>query len=103
MRGIHIGILPEGTRTIDGNIGTLKKGGFHMAINTGTPIIPVGVSGAFNFKPKNRWWFRPGPISINIGDTISPNIYSDLGVDGLKNMVARSLNKLSGGAYDEIK
>ena len=50
--GVHIGILPEGTRTLDGNIGPMKKGGFHMAINTETSIIPVGVYGAFNFKPK---------------------------------------------------
>ena len=98
--GIHIGILPEGTRTLDGNIGPMKKGGFHMAINTGTSIVPVGISGAFDFKPKNRWWFRPGPININIGSAINPNIYSDLGVDGLKNKVEQTLIKLSGGAYE---
>ena len=96
-RGIHIGILPEGTRTVDGKIGDMKKGGFHMAINTGISIVPVGVSGAFNFKPKNRWWFRPGPITINIGDSINPNIYSDLGVDGLKNKVGQALKTLSEG------
>ena len=99
-KGIHIGILPEGTRTVDGKIGEMKKGGFHMAINTGTSIIPVGISGAFDFKPKNRWWFRPGLISINIGEVINPNIYSDLGVDGLKNKVGVALKILSGGTYE---
>ena len=31
-QGIHIGILPEGTRTVNGLLGPLKKGGFHMAL-----------------------------------------------------------------------
>ena len=96
-QGIHIGILPEGTRTIDGKMREFKKGGFHMAINTGIAIIPVGVSGAFDFKPKNRWWFRPGPIIINIGNAINPNLYSELGIDGLKNKVRQTLITLSGG------
>ena len=95
-KGIHIGILPEGTRTIDGNIGAMKKGGFHMAINTGISIIPVGVSGAFDFKPKNRWWFRPGLITVNIGDAINPDLYGELGVDGLVTKVGQAIKTLSG-------
>ena len=99
-QGIHIGILPEGTRTMDGKIKPFKKGGFHMAINTNTSIVPVGVSGAYEFKPKHRWWFRPGPITINIGDAINPNIYSELGVDGLKNKVGQAIKTLSGGLHE---
>ena len=99
-QNIHIGILPEGTRTLNGSLGPLKKGGFHMAINTGTSIIPVGVSGAFDFKPKNRWWFRPVPITINIGNAISPSIYSELGIDGLINKVGQAIKTLSGGTNE---
>ena len=94
--GIHIGILPEGTRTLDGKIKPLKKGGFHMAINTKTPIIPVGISGAFEFKPKNRWWMKPGLVTINIGDPISIDDYTALGVDGLSTKVEKLLKSLSG-------
>ena len=95
-QGIHIGILPEGTRTLDGKMKPLKKGGFHMAINTNTPIIPVGVSGAFEFKPKNRWWMKPGLVTVNIGDPISINDYTTLGVDGLSTKVEKLLKSLSG-------
>ena len=101
-QGIHIGILPEGTRTVDGNMGILKKGGFHMAINTRTPIIPVGVSGAYEFKPKNRWWLRPGPITINIGKAINPNTYDTLGIEGLKDTVELALKTLLDGS-NEVK
>ena len=99
-KGVHIGILPEGTRTIDGNIGEMKKGGFHMAINTGISIIPVGVSGAFDFKPKNRWWTKPVPIVINIGETINTDTYDELGLEGLMGVVEKKLQQLSGGQYE---
>ena len=91
---IHIGILPEGTRTTDGEMKVFKKGGFHMAINTKTPIIPVGVIGAYNFKPKQRWWIKPGPIIINIGKPTNVESYESLGVDGLSNSVEKSIKNL---------
>ena len=77
-----------------------KKGGFHMAINTNTAIIPVGVSGAYNFKPKDRWWMMSGPISVNIGTPTNISEYSDLGVDGLKNKVELAIKELSGECYE---
>ena len=99
-QGIHIGILPEGTRTLDGKMKELKKGGFHMAINTNTAIVPVGVSGAYNFKPKDRWWMKPGPISITIGSPTNVSEYSDLGVDGLKNAVEKTIKELLGESHE---
>ena len=97
---MHIGILPEGTRTIDGKIQKFKKGGFHMAINTNTAIIPVGVSGAYSFKPKDRWWMKPGSIYINIGSPTNVSEYSELGVNGLKNKVELAIKELSGENYE---
>jgi len=99
--GVHIGILPEGSRTTTGKMRPLKKGGFHMALNTGISILPVGVSGAFTFKPKNRWWLRPGPITINIGEPIHHGEYVDLGVDGLLNRVESKLKELSGENHED--
>ena len=95
-QGIHIGILPEGTRTLTGTMGPLKKGGFHMAINTKTSIIPIGISGAFSFKPKNRWWILPGKIHINIGSPINVQDFKTKDIDTLINLVANKLKELSG-------
>ena len=46
-KGYHIAIFPEGTRTVSGMLSPLKKGGFHMAKNTNTNIIPIAVKGLF--------------------------------------------------------
>ena len=53
--GYHLAIFPEGTRTITGELSPFKKGGFHMAINTNTKILPIAVKGLYNIKPRNRW------------------------------------------------
>ena len=101
-QGIHIGILPEGTRSLNGKMLPLKKGGFHMAINTNTAIVPVGIRGAFSFKPKNRWWTMPTKITINIGEKINTKIYSEIGIKGLKNLVESKLKALSGENNDKL-
>ena len=54
-KGYHIAIFPEGTRTITGKLAQLKKGGFHLAVNTKAKILPVVVKGLFKIKPKTRW------------------------------------------------
>ncbi len=93
--GYHIGILPEGTRTTDGKVKRLKKGGFHMAVNTQTPIIPVGVKGAFEFKPKTRWTLKPGKVVLTVGAPTNPDDYEVLGVNGLLEKIQKEIERLS--------
>ena len=49
--GIVLWIAPEGTRSKDGKLLPLKGGGFRLAIDTATTIIPVGFRGA----PRDCW------------------------------------------------
>ncbi|MCA1962070.1 MAG: 1-acyl-sn-glycerol-3-phosphate acyltransferase [Desulfomonile sp.] len=63
-------IYPEGTRTKDGNVQAFKKGGFMLAVNTGIPILPVTVNGAFKMLPKTAYLPIPGHITVTIGDPI---------------------------------
>ena len=74
--GYHVVIFPEGTRTTDGKLQKFKKGGFHMALNTGVSIIPVAVKGGFRFKPKTRWYIKPSIVDIIVGEPIDINNYS---------------------------
>ena len=92
--GTHIGILPEGSRTTSGRMLPFKKGPFHMAINTQTPILPVVVKGGFKFKPKNRWYIKPGIIDIEVGEPIDVTEYSSKDVDSLLNKTHSIFNQL---------
>ena len=69
--GYHIVILPEGTRTKNGQLGQFKKGGFHLAINTNARILPIITRGLYDIKPVNRFTINPGKININIGHPIT--------------------------------
>ena len=92
--GYHIVIFPEGTRTKNGKLQPFKKGGFHMAINTQTPIIPVIVKGGAKYKPKNRWYIKPTIIDIEVGDPINEKNYSIDDVDTLLNETHSIFKKL---------
>ena len=74
--GYHVVIFTEGTRTTTGKLQKFKKGGFHMALNTQVPILPLVVKGGFKFKPKNRWYIKPSIIDISVGEPIDINQYS---------------------------
>jgi len=71
QEGYHIAIFPEGTRTTTGDLNTFKKGGFHMAINTQTKILPVITQGLYSIKPKTRWTIHPGEATMIIKNPIS--------------------------------
>ena len=53
--GISVLIFPEGTRSRTGEIGPFKAGGFVMAVRTGTPILPLVISGSSDALPKKSW------------------------------------------------
>jgi 1-acyl-sn-glycerol-3-phosphate acyltransferase len=59
-------ILPEGTRTRDGNLGPFKRGGFLLALETGLDILPLVQSGAFRIARKGSLLIRPGRVDIAI-------------------------------------
>jgi len=59
--GHHVWIAPEGTRSLDGKLGPLKKGGFMLAADTGTPILPLAIDGTREaMRPKGGWKIRQG-------------------------------------------
>lgn len=69
--GVSIGIAPEGHRTRDGKMGPLKKGGFHLARQTATPILPVAINGTYRVLPPDTIRMRPGmPVRVIIGAPI---------------------------------
>jgi len=41
-------IAPEGTRSLDGQLGTFKRGGFHLAMDAGLRILPIAVDGTLH-------------------------------------------------------
>lgn len=69
--GVSIWAAPEGTRSRDGRIGKLKKGGFHLAIDTETPIVPVAIRGTIDILPRGSRSMTKGQrVTVTIGAPI---------------------------------
>jgi 1-acyl-sn-glycerol-3-phosphate acyltransferase len=69
--GVSIYLAPEGTRSRDGRIGTLKKGGFRLALATGAPIVPVAIRGTIDILPRDGLSARTGqPVEVAVGAPI---------------------------------
>ena len=69
--GVSIVIFPEGTRSLDGKLKGFKKGGFHLAIKSKRPMVPVSISGTFSILPKKGFRVRPRAVRIYVGEPVS--------------------------------
>jgi 1-acyl-sn-glycerol-3-phosphate acyltransferase len=69
--GDSVLIFPEGTRTRDGNLGPFKKGGFHLAVRAGVPIVPVALRGTRALMPRGSYLLRAGTVTAIIGQPIA--------------------------------
>jgi len=61
-RGDVLGIFPEGGRSEWGVMGELRNGVARLALETGAPIVPVTIGGAYRAWPK--WKLLPKPARI---------------------------------------
>jgi 1-acyl-sn-glycerol-3-phosphate acyltransferase len=69
--GVSLVVFPEGTRSSEGNLLPFKRGGFLLALETGTPIVPVTINGSGALLPKGDWRLRGGQIEITVGPAVS--------------------------------
>jgi 1-acyl-sn-glycerol-3-phosphate acyltransferase len=75
-KGISILVFPEGTRSRNGKLLPFKKAGFLLAMRTGLPIVPVGISGARAVLGADGILVRRGRIEVRVGDPIPSDGYT---------------------------
>jgi len=67
--GRVLGTFPEGTRSPTGALQQAKDGVTLLALRSGAPILPIGVSGTDRFWPRGRKvWRFGGRISMRVGE-----------------------------------
>jgi 1-acyl-sn-glycerol-3-phosphate acyltransferase len=91
--GICAFVFPEGTRSRDGYLHKLKKGGFKLAIQANVPIIPVTIIGSRQVLPPNEIIFRPGPIDMYVDAPIPTDGLTDADLEPLMENVYNTMAK----------
>jgi 1-acyl-sn-glycerol-3-phosphate acyltransferase len=89
--GVSVWIAPEGARTRDGMVLPLQKSGFHLALGTRAPIVPVAIRGTFDILPPGATAMRRGrEVVVTIGE---PILLDGRGVPALMEAVSTFLHR----------
>ncbi|MBM4298945.1 MAG: 1-acyl-sn-glycerol-3-phosphate acyltransferase [Deltaproteobacteria bacterium] len=68
--GISVVVFPEGSRTRDGRLQPFKKGGFLLAVETKTDVVPVTIIGSRKLLPSGAWRLGSGTVEVAIDNPI---------------------------------
>ena len=90
--GRSVLVFPEGSRSNDGKLARFKKGGFHLATQSGAPVVPMYIDGVFEILPVGSWRLKwpKRPVTVKFGDPL----YSK-NVEELRQLTFDSITQLS--------
>jgi len=84
--GVLMVIFPEGTRIINGPIGTFKAGSFKVATKAKAAIVPLTI---YNSHIVGKRWPLPTTIKIKVHDPIPYEAYKDMDTSAIAEMVEK--------------
>ncbi len=76
--GVHILVFPEGTRSRNGRLLPFKRGPFHLALESGAPIVPMTVTGTENMMHKGSMRVLPGTATVHFHEAVIPGDYPNV-------------------------
>jgi 1-acyl-sn-glycerol-3-phosphate acyltransferase len=68
--------FPEGTFVGPPGLLPFRMGAFLIAAETGTPVVPVALSGSRNVLPPGSWRLERGAVTVRIGVAIVPESHT---------------------------
>ena len=75
-KGFNVVIFPEGTTSETGEIAAFKKGGFVMARESKSPILPVRIFDSNIVWPTNPYKLKPHKVVVKIGESLEHSDYA---------------------------
>jgi 1-acyl-sn-glycerol-3-phosphate acyltransferase len=75
-KGYSFLIYPEGTRSWEGKMLPFRRGGFFLALETGTPIVPVTIAGTYELMPRGARSIRKGRVRIAFHEPVAVEGYA---------------------------
>lgn len=71
-QGFLVGLFPEGTRSVDGQLGPFRPGFAALVRRTDLPIIPVGIAGANRALGRGSIFLKPCRVCVVFGKPLTP-------------------------------
>lgn len=82
--GTSIWIAPEGTRSRSGELGEFRKGGFHLALQSGCRILPISINGTRAVLPAKGARVTDGcAVRVVVHPPVDPRDYGEARRDEL--------------------
>ena len=69
-KGEAFGIYPEGTRSRDGRLYRGRTGVGHLALTSGAPVVPVGLTGTEDLQPVGSTVPRLAKVTVRFGEPL---------------------------------
>jgi len=99
-KGISIMMFPEGTRSLNNEIGFFKRGAFQLAIQTNTALLPVLIDGTGGILPKHGLIFNSvHNITIRVLNPVDP---ADFGTEN-PDILALKMSTAMKSALTELR
>ena len=86
-----VALFPEGTRSLDGELGEIKPGIALIAARAKVPIVPTAIAGTFEAWPRRRLLPTPHPIRIHFGTPISVEEIGSLSSEAVTELIRSRL------------
>ncbi|MFW6140756.1 MAG: lysophospholipid acyltransferase family protein [Acidobacteriota bacterium] len=86
-------VFPEGTRSHTGELQKFKRGGFFLAIDSQTSIVPVSILGTYDLMPRGNYFIKKGRVKIVFHPPLSVQGYTHEKMSGLIEKVVDRISK----------
>ncbi|MDP6600056.1 MAG: lysophospholipid acyltransferase family protein [Candidatus Woesearchaeota archaeon] len=103
--GEIVGIFPEGTRSIDGELQQAKSGIAKLAIAAKVPVLPIGIIDSHKILPKGKLLLRLKRCKINIGKPLYFKEYYNKKINkkilgNITRTIMKNIAELTGKKYN---
>jgi putative phosphoserine phosphatase/1-acylglycerol-3-phosphate O-acyltransferase len=98
-KGISIAIAPEGHRSLGYKLGPFKMGAFHIAMQAGAPIMPIGIQNSSDSMPSSGAIIRPANINVDVLPPVATDAWTNETIhehaEEVRHMFLKKLGQIS--------
>jgi 1-acyl-sn-glycerol-3-phosphate acyltransferase len=102
-KGVSVMIMPEGTRSDDGQVQRFHDGAFRLAVETGCPILPIALAGTRAAINKGSWIFGRATAIAHVLEPVETTGLTLEDVPALRDRVRQMIDDARTGLMRELQ